>query len=359
MRYPKSSWLISLVIGLVLILGDAAGAASLRDEMIAKAKQEGQVVVGGSNADIMRNNAKEFRAKYPFLTIKALTANTATTVNRVTVEARARTRNISVDVIELSNDGLELLAKEQILTKREFPHLADFPAGSQPTHGLYVNSLISPRPQGVYNTELVKPHEVPKSWDEMTDPKWTGRTMISSSSEEFPAQIAWLWRANDKLNWERSFDFFRKLAQQQPMIARGYRGGMTRLAAGEVAIFWFAPTGPASSVWKKGGPIGFIAFPKYTGEFRSLAIPKHARHPAAAWLFIDYLTSPKGQFWYTEEVGAKLVLNKKAKGGKLQRWLNQRGVVLDDLVPLDVERLFKREIQKKSQEFYFKLLGIR
>ncbi len=66
MRYPKFGWLVSLVIGLVLILGDAAGAASLRDEMIAKAKQEGQVVVGGSNADIMRNNAKEFRKKYPF-----------------------------------------------------------------------------------------------------------------------------------------------------------------------------------------------------------------------------------------------------------------------------------------------------
>jgi len=107
------------------------------------------------------------------------------------------------------------------------------------------------------------------------------------------------------------------------------------------------------------GSIGFIAFPKYTGEFRSLAIPKHARHPAAAWLFIDYLTSPEGQFWYTEEVGAKLVLNKKAKGGKLQRWLNQRGVVLDDLVPLDVERLFSREIQEKSQDFYFRLMGIR
>ncbi len=359
MRYPKFGWLVSLVIGLVLILSDAAGAASLRDEMIAKAKQEGQVVVGGSNADLMRNNAKEFRAKYPFLTFKALPANTATTVNRVTVEARTRTRNVSVDVIELSNDGLELLAKEQILAKQEFPHLADFPAGSQPTHGLYVNALISPRPQGVYNTDLVKPHEVPKSWDEMTDPKWTGRTMMSSSSEEFPAQLAWLWRTNDKLNWERSFDFFRQLSQQKPMMARGYRGGMTRLAAGEVAIFWFSPTGPASSVAKKGGPIGFIAFPKYTGEFRSLAIPKHARHPAAAWLFIDYLTSPEGQFWYTEEVGAKLVLNKKAKGGKLQRWLNQRGVVLDDLVPLDVERLFRREIQQKSQQFYFKLMGIR
>ena len=250
------------------------------------------------------------------------------------------------------------MVRAGVLQKYEFPHFRDFVAGHQPAHGLYVNALLSPDLQGVYNTEMVPQKDVPKSWDEMTDPKWTDKTMLSRSQEELPARLAWLWRENEKLNWDRSFDFFRKLGKQKPLISRGHRGGIKRLAAGEVAIFWFASVGPTSRTVFRGAPLGLISFPKSTHKYRAFGVLKGARHPAGAWLLIDYFMSPEGQFEYTNIIGARLLLNKKAKPGKMGRWLAKQGVRLENMVPLDVEALDKKKL-KKSERFFFELLGIR
>ncbi len=285
-------------------------ASSLRDQMIEKAKKEGQFVVAGSNADTFRDELKGFQKRYPFIRIKALPGNTGDTINRIVAEAQAG--KLSIDLPAVSSDGEELLAKRNLLQKMNFPHLKDFTAGTQPSHGLYIQAFLNPRVQGVYNTDLIKPSEAPKTWEDMVDPKWAGKTMLSRSSEDLPAQLAYLWGKSGNLDWERSFNLFTKLANHKPMIGRGYRGGTKRVAAGEVAIFWFAAVGPAARLASRGAPVELIAFPKFTGTFRSFAVLKGARHPAASWLFIDYLTSPEGQFEYTEIVSAKV--NVKQKG---------------------------------------------
>ena len=171
--------------------------------------------------------------------------------------------------------------------------------------------------------------------------------------------MAYLWGKNKQLDWERSFDFFTKLAAQKPMIGRGYRGGTKRVAAGEVAIFWLPAVGPAARLAARGAPVGLIAFPKFTGTFRSFAVLKDARHPASAWLMIDYLTSPEGQFEYTDVISGKVTVNKKAKTGKLGKWLVEQGATVENTVPLDAELVFNDKVQKKSETFFFKLLGIK
>ena len=346
-----------LLLGTLALTPTKTGAASLRDEMIAKAKKEGQLVVAGSNADNFRDKLMGFQKKYPFIKIKAFAANTGDTINRVVAEGKAG--KFSIDLPGVSSDGEELLAKENLLAKMEYPHLKDFAAGTQPSHGLYVNVVMAPRVQGVYNTKLVPPNEVPRSWEAMLDPKWTGKTMLSRSSEDFPAQLAYLWRKGGELNWERSFDFFTKLANQKPMIGRGYRGGTKRVAAGEAAIFWFASPGPAAQLHQRGAPVALIAFPKFTATFSSLAVLKGARHPAASWLLIDYLTSPEGQWEYTDVISAKVPVNKKAKVGKLGKWLVDQNATVENSVVLDAQVVFNKEVQKKSETFFFKLLGIR
>ncbi len=346
-----------LVVGIVGFQPGALYGSSLRDQMIEKAKKEGEFVVAGSNADNFRDELKGFKKRYPFLKLKAFAGNTADTINRIVAESKAG--KLSFDLPAVSSDGEEILAKANLLVKHEFPHLRDFASGTQPKHGLYIKAFLNPRVQGVYNTKLVSPKDIPKSWEEMTDPKWTGKTMLSRSSEEMPAQMAYFWSKGGKLNWERSFDFFTKLAKQKPMIGRGYRGGIKRVAAGEVPMFWFGVVGPASRMYFKGAPIGLVAFPRFSGTFRNFGILKGAKHPSASWLLIDYLTSPEGQHEYTEVISAKVPVNKKAKAGKLGKWLTDNDITVDNTTPMDVELMFDTKIQKKSETFFFKLLGIK
>ena len=336
-------------------------AAPIRDQMIAKAKKEGALVIAGSNANDMRDRLKGFQKAYPFITVKAVTSNTADTINRVVTESQAG--RLSIDLTAVDEVGNEVLAARELLQKHDYPHLANFPKGSQPPNGLYVDFVGNPRVQGVYNTEMVPPDQVPKRWEDMLHPRWKGKTMISRSSEEFPARLAWLWRKDGNMDWERSFDFFEKLIKnQKPVIARGYSGGNQRVAAGEVAVFWFSAIGQAVRLAVKGAPVGLIAFPKFPVNYRTAGILKGAAHPAAAWLLIDYLTSPEGQFEYTDVISAKLPLHRKAKPGKLAEWMVAQGATVEngDLAdPSKASEVFTEEVLKKSEDFYFKQLGIK
>ncbi len=346
---------------LLQVIGTHARAESLRDKMTAQAKKEGRVVLAGSQVDQWRDELKGFRKRYPFIDVQARPANTRDTINRVFLENRVK--KSSIDVVHVGDDGGETLAGRHIVQKMTFPHLKDFYPNSQPSHGLYVAMTSFPRFQGAYNTKLVPPHEVARSWEDMLNPRWNGKTLLSRSSEEIPANLAWLWRENGKLNWKRAFDFFEKLVKsQKPLVARGYRGGMNRVAAGELDAFWFVAPGPPVRLALKKAPVGIIAFPRFHGGYRTLSVPKHASHPAAAWLFIDYMTSPEGQFEHTDKVGANFPLNKKAKQGRLMDWLAKQGATIEnaDIPPPDeISNIFTEEVLKKSENFYFKLLGLR
>ena len=335
--------------------------ASMRDDMIAKAKKEGMVVVSGSIAEDIARFLTGFKKKYPFIKIKDVEMNTKDTVNRVSLEARAG--QLSIDWAGISEDGSEIFVRQGLLAKNEYPHLKDFVPGSQPPHGLYVGGLGNPRVQGAYNTEVIAPQDVPKSWEDMANPKFKGKTMIARSSEEIPGRLAWLWRKNGKWDWERSFDLFRKLKAHDPVIARGYSGGMQRVAAGEVGIFWFCPASvPTRLALTKGAPVSLIAFPKYFGGLRAWNVFKDAPHPASAWLLMDYITSPEGQFEFTDKVAAFIPLNRKAKPGRQAQWMHDRGGKVENMTLIDLgnlKEIYSKEVQKKSETFFFDLLGLR
>ncbi len=366
-RVEKDSRLKLVVLVLLFSLafvpffGRLSRAASLREQMIAQAKKEGTVVLSGSSADNLRDQLKGFRKMYPFLKFKAVPSNTRDTITRVLLEDRAG--KSSIDVANVGDDGGETLAGRRISQRFTFPHLRDFFPNSQPSHGRYVAYMSFPRYQGMYNTQLVPREKVPKTWEDMLGSQWKGKTLLSRSSEEIPANLAWLWREGGKMNWKRAFDFFEELVKnQQPSVARGYRGGANRVASGEMEAFWFVAPGPPTRLALRGAPVGIIAFPKFHGGYRTLSIPRRAPHPAAAWLLVDYMTSPEGQFEYSEYVSAHFPLNKKAKIGKQTRWLNGQGASgenADIPAPDKISQIFTEEVLKKSEKFFFKILGLR
>ncbi len=193
-----------------------------------------------------------------------------------------------------------------------------------------MTTLVTLRLQGAYNTEMLAPEEVPRSWEEMADAKWKGMVIYSASAEEMPARFAYMWRKDGQMDWERSFTFFTRLFQQEPLITTGFRRGAEQTTAGERAIFWLTAIGPFAQQHLNGAPVALIAFPQLpTPNFNVSGITNGAPHPAAAWLFIDYLTSPEGQFEYTDTISAKLILNKKARPGKLAQWMIEQGGTLE------------------------------
>jgi ABC-type Fe3+ transport system substrate-binding protein len=185
---------------------------------------------------------------------------------------------------------------------------------------------------------------------------------MSRSGQDLPASLAWVWRTNGELAWDRSFEFFQKLAEQRPKIARSNRPASEQVALGESAIQWLSPGGPASALSGQGAPISAVIFPKAIAGYRTLAAVKDSPHPAAAWLLIDYMTSPDGQFEYTDRITAIQPANSKARPGRLAQWGVERGAKPENFAlapPDEIARVFTDDVFKRSEEFYFRTLGIR
>jgi len=336
-----------------------AAAPSLRDQMIAQAKKEGEVVFMGDLATELKTLLKGFSKKYPFVQLKAIDARSEETINRIAAEAKAG--RLSIDVSGMSMEDVEPLMKGNFLAKFESFHLADFPAKTQPRSGLYVVGQLDPIPHGVYSTKLVQPNEVPKSWDDFVNPKWKGKVIVSRSRNELPAKLAWLLRKGNDLNWDASFEFFRKLKQNDVVLGgAGINTHVSRLAAGEFPLFLFPASGSVLRLQNKGAPVKLITFPNLFGDYEVWTVFKDSAHPAAGWLLVDYLISPEGQFEYTDTVNAVLPLNKKASPGKLAQALNGQGVTPENsdlMEPEQILKIFTEEVLKKAQDFYFSTLG--
>ena len=82
------------------------------------------------------------------------------------------------------------------------------------------------------NTRLVTPADEPKSWTDLTDPKWTGKILaddpraLGGGFNAFVAQ-------HDKLG----VDFLKKLADQKLMFSRDLRESERRTARGEFPVY--------------------------------------------------------------------------------------------------------------------------
>ena len=89
------------------------------------------------------------------------------------------------------------------------------------------------QPMGILiNTRLVKDEDVPKSWDDLNDPKWKGKILsddmrpLGSGNTMFAI-----------LQKNMGAEFNEKLAEQKPVFSRDMRNDARRVARGEYPIY--------------------------------------------------------------------------------------------------------------------------
>ena len=142
-----------------------------------------------------------------------------------------------------------------------------------------------------YNTKLIPPSQVPKSFADLLDPKWKGKIATSPYQGLFMRYIG----LPDVFGPTGMLDYVNKFVKQ---IGGVFVCGETdRVVSGEFAIFGLDCGDHETRLrQRRGEPIGEI-YPKEgtSVNYITPAIPKTAVHPNAARLFIVYLLSPEGQ----------------------------------------------------------------
>jgi iron(III) transport system substrate-binding protein len=139
----------------------------------------------------------------------------------------------------------------------------------------------------IYNKDKVAPEDVPRAWTDLLDPKWKGR--VATGHPAFSGCTGtWALGVKKVHGWE----FFEKLAKNNPRIGRSAVDPMTLITAGECLV-GVGSAGNAYASIDKGNPIGVV----HPSDGLVLcvtpsAIPARAPHPNAARLFMEWLLSP-------------------------------------------------------------------
>lgn len=268
--------------------------AANREQMILDgARKEGQVVLYSAAIvnQAQRPLALAFMKKYPFVKMTFWRGDTEEIIAKLSAEARAK--NVVADVVE--GTGVGELAVEANLSLPYFtPQLEAMPERYRDPRSNWTSTRISYF-SIAYNTRLVPPDQVPKTYDDLLDPRWRGKLAwrIGTSSGT-PLFLTTIRLARGE---EKATEYFHKLAAQK-VINFGSGSARTlvdRVIAGEfpIALNIFAHHPLISRT--KGAPVNSQLMDPVASTAGTMIIPRGVRHPHAALLLADFILSQEGQ----------------------------------------------------------------
>src|SRR3990170_2186061 len=151
---------------------------------------------------------------------------------------------------------------------------------------ILANQFVLP----AYNKNILPPKDVPKSWEDLLDPKWKGGKLGMSTATHHPARLAaGAWGE------KKTTEFVKSLAKQE--LTLGTLGALyTRLQVGEILVLVTLTDSYINTAKKSGAPIVHaegiepVISPAYNA-----GVPKRAPHPNVGHLFAAFLTTPEAQ----------------------------------------------------------------
>ncbi len=284
---------------LFVVTAPAQSANPKLAAMIKKAAQEGEIVYQGANpnpglsaANMLRDMSslteKRFGVKIKIKIDNALSfpASTAKALTEIKVGAPP-TFDLMYQTSVSGSPLYKERAVERISWRELFSHVK---ATDLEWNGLaIINQTLFVLP--AYNTRLVKRRDVPKTWEEILDPKWKGKlgVLIYPDPWKFLSQPnAW--------GEEKTFAYLEKLIKLKPKLGR-FPEVHQRVVSGETPLAWGQHR--ERTLFHKeqrGAPLDVAD--KVSPSLlwvNVLFVPKGARHRNAAALVAAAMLTKEGQ----------------------------------------------------------------
>jgi iron(III) transport system substrate-binding protein len=223
-----------------------------------------------------------FEKKYG-IKVNVWRAGTDKILQRTLAEAAAK--RYDVDAVHFGSPEMEALHREKILQPVSSPYFKQLIPGAVPAHREWVATLLSVWVQA-YNTNLIKKDDLPKSYQDLLDPKWKGKLGIEAKNQEWFSTVAL------EMGGDKGLQFFRDLVAKNGISVRQGHTLLTNMVvSGEVPMALTVYNYMPEAAKKKGAPVDWIALEPAVARSNGIGIARRAPHPNAALLFYDYFIS--------------------------------------------------------------------
>jgi iron(III) transport system substrate-binding protein len=250
----------------------------------AGAKKEGEILIyqiGTQSAPII----EAFGKKYPFLKVQPQ-RNDSTIQARRTIEEYSAGRYI-VDAFELDRAATRTIKDAGFLQSFKSPELDIMEDRAKEPGGYWANDYESYVSLG-YNTKLVSEADVPKTYEDLLNPKWTGKMAMPSTT----TSVNFIGAALK----ERPESFLEQLGKQKFRIYEiSGRAVANLVVSGEVPLSPAIYNSHMANSADQGASVAWRAIGGVYSTTGAVALASKAPHPHAAMLYLDFMLSKEGQ----------------------------------------------------------------
>ena len=262
--------------------------SDLDTQLVAGAKKEKKVVFY-TTMDLPQTIeiVRDFGQKFPFLGLELHPLETETLVK--TIQSEAHSAVSTWDVL-LGGGGLfQPLLKGNLVVAYHSPQREGISDALTDSAGYWSGYYINPYVLG-YSTTLVKEEEIPNAYDALLEPRWKGnRIAIDSTAHGLLWGLAAAWGK------EKARAYLKRLADQQPVMARASISAVDSLHTANVAVA--IARAPVIQGYKKKleSPIDWVPLEPTVAQLDTVMLSAHSAHPNGARLFVDFALSKEGQ----------------------------------------------------------------
>jgi iron(III) transport system substrate-binding protein len=284
-----SHWMYVWLFFLLLRLTPASGQDLDRSAIVERAKREGEVVwYTTAGLQDSKPMADVFEREQPPIKVSVIRAGSGVLVNKILSEARAQSGLF--DVFNNNDESVMLLKRRGLIAPYKSPEAAFYDADLKDREGYWHAPYVVPWFLG-YNTRMVNKTDLPKTYEDLLQPKWKGRK-IALGTDNGALILSGLISSWGK---EKAIRYFQQLAKQEPAMQAGSPSSrIGLLAAGEFPLTLGAGN-TLQTFASKGAPVDWVALEPVFVQLNAIMLASQSRHPNAAKLFIDFVLSNKGQ----------------------------------------------------------------
>jgi len=253
--------------------------ADRHERLVAAAQKEGELVVYHAYPNLTVAMAA-FTKKYG-IKVKPWRAGSEAILQRVVTEARGS--RFDADIVQNNAPENEALHREMLSQEVWSPYLGNLIPQASPAHKEWVGITYDVW-TAAYNTSLIKKEDLPKSYQDLLDPKWKDRLGIEANDQ------GWFGPLVEALGEQQGRKLFADIVAANGIsIRKGHSLLAGLVASGDVPLALSVYSWNPVQLKKKGAPVEGLVLQPLFAQFSTLAILRKAPHPNAAMLFYDFM----------------------------------------------------------------------
>jgi ABC-type Fe3+ transport system substrate-binding protein len=265
--------------------------------LLEGAKKEGKVTWYTTLIvdQVVRPVKEAFEKEYPFIQTEYFRGNSERIVQKMLAEYQAK--RYDVDIID-GTVSPTMVRRTGYLQRFYSPMLAEYPADLKDAQGFWGTTNLYFFATG-YNTRMVKPNELPKTYEDLLNPRWKGQMMWSTSrGSGAPIFVGTILNS---MGLEAGKAYLQKLkAQNIAKSTASNRQVLDLTIAGEYPLALQMFNHHAFISKAAGAPVDWQPHEPVTATIHTIALAKNSPHPHAAMLLLDFVMSERGQRVYQQ-----------------------------------------------------------